>query len=228
MYEATLDVQGIHKTFAGADGPVLKGVGFKLEGGQSMAVIGPSGSGKSTLLNILGTLDEPDSGSMVLSGRDPFSLDEPDLARFRNGAVGFVFQDHHLLPQYSVMENVLLPVLAFGNVNDTFLARAKTLLDRVGLGHRLDYRPEKLSGGERQRTALARALIMNPPLLLADEPTGNLDGSTAAQAADLLLELHREAKNILVVVTHSDALAARMGMCRRLSEGLLETVSPVA
>nr|WP_279382469.1 ABC transporter ATP-binding protein [Acanthopleuribacter pedis] len=200
---------------------------MSLSGGDSLAVIGPSGSGKSTLLNIIGTLDTPDQGALELSGRDPFSLDEPDLARFRNNAVGFVFQDHHLLPQYSVMENVLLPVLAFGNVNDTFLARAKSLLDRVGLGHRLDYRPEKLSGGERQRTALARAQIMNPPLLLADEPTGNLDGETAQQAGDLLLELHREANNILIVVTHSEALAARMQQCMRLVDGRLEPVAPV-
>lgn len=227
MVDARLEVRGIHKTFESADKPVLCDLSFSMSGGQSMAVVGPSGSGKSTLLNIVGTLDTPDQGSVELSGRDPFSLDEPDLARFRNNAVGFVFQDHHLLPQYSVMENVLLPVLAFGNVNDTFLERAKTLLDRVGLGHRLDYRPEKLSGGERQRVALARALIMQPPLLLADEPTGNLDGDTARQAGDLLLELHREARNILIVVTHSDSLAARMEQTMALVDGRLEPTAPV-
>jgi len=182
--------------------------------------MGPSGSGKSTLLNILGTLEPPSRGRVTLSGRDPFALAEPELAAFRNREVGFVFQDHHLLPQCSVLENVLVPTLVAGP--GPHESRARELLARVGLGERLEHRPAELSGGERQRTALARALVLAPHLLLCDEPTGNLDAASAAAVADLLLELHARDGAILVLVTHSAALAARFPDRRRLTGHRLE------
>jgi lipoprotein-releasing system ATP-binding protein len=170
--------------------------------------MGPSGSGKSTLLHILGALDTPTSGSVTLDGASPFELDEKQLAAFRNETVGFVFQDHCLLPQCSVIENVLTPTLVARSTND-YGGRARALLDQVGLTERLDHRPAELSGGEKQRVALARALINEPKLLLCDEPTGNLDARSADVVASLLLELHARQKTILVVVTHSAELAAR-------------------
>ena len=199
---------------------VLRGVSFQLEAGETMAVTGPSGSGKSTLLHLLGTLEPPSSGTVRLDGRDPFVLTEPELARFRNQTIGFVFQDHHLLPQYSVLENVLMPTLAFaGSDRSRSEGWARQLLDRVGLVHRLAHRPAELSGGERQRVAVARALVNRPALVLCDEPTGNLDRATAEAVSDLLFELHEEAGNILLVVTHSDALAQRFGRRLMMSEG---------
>lgn len=200
---------------------VLAGVALELEGGDSLSIMGPSGSGKSTLLHIIGTLDRPSSGTLAIDGQDPFALDEKGLARFRNQAIGFVFQDHHLLPQYSVLENVLLPCFAFPGGPDRE-PRARQLLEKVGLSARLEHRPAELSGGERQRVAIARALIQAPKLLLCDEPTGNLDGETAALITDLLLDLHREERNILVVVTHSEALAARCAKPMVLRAGKLE------
>lgn len=170
--------------------------------------MGPSGSGKSTLLHILGALDTPSSGSVTLDGASPFELDERALAAFRNEKVGFVFQDHCLLPQCSVLENVLTPTLVSRSKGDR-TERARMLLDQVGLTERLDHRPAELSGGEKQRVALARALINEPVLLLCDEPTGNLDSKSAETVASLLLELHAQQKTILVVVTHSAELAAR-------------------
>lgn len=188
---------------------VLRGCSFELARGQSLAILGPSGSGKSTLLQIVGTLDQPTSGQVRLGGDDPFRLNEPRLARFRNERIGFVFQDHHLLPQCTVLENVLIPTLAGGGATEAAFDRARMLLDRVGLSARLDHRPAELSGGERQRVAIARALIRQPMLLLADEPTGNLDRSTASTIGDLLLELQQSDQTMLVVVTHSLELAAR-------------------
>lgn len=216
-----LELRDVGKSFDGGPAPVevLRGVSFRLEAGEGAAVTGPSGSGKSTLLHLLGTLDRPTSGSIEIGGRDPFALPEGELARFRNRVVGFVFQDHHLLPQYSLLENVLLPVLAFPGEGEGGEARARELLARVGLGHRLEHRPAELSGGERQRAAVARALINRPALLLCDEPTGNLDRKTAATVADLLFELHREARAILVVVTHSLELAGRFPRRFELVEG---------
>ena len=196
---------------------VLDRIDLFLENGQSVAITGPSGSGKSTLLHIVGTLDHPSSGTVTFDGVDPFELPEPDLARFRNRRIGFVFQDHHLLPQYPVLDNVLLPTLARearGTVEDDE-ERARELLGGVGLADRMDHLPAQLSGGERQRVAIARALINEPGLVLCDEPTGNLDAATAVGVADLLFRLHHQRGNILVVVTHSAQLASR---CQRRFE----------
>jgi lipoprotein-releasing system ATP-binding protein len=206
--------------------PVLRGVSFALEPGEALAVTGPSGSGKSTLLHVLGTLDAPDSGRVEIDGRDPSGLAEPELARFRNRAVGFVFQEHYLLPQYTVLENVLLPALAFPGDRAAASARARELVERVGLGHRLRHRPAELSGGERQRVAVARALVNRPGLLLCDEPTGSLDRESAAAVVELLFELHRAERAALVVVTHDEALAARFGRRGRLADGRLVEERP--
>lgn len=216
-----LEVSGVHKSFALGERTVevLRGVSFELGEGEALAVTGPSGSGKSTLLHLLGTLDTPTSGTITIDGRDPWTLPEKELARFRNRTVGFVFQDSHLLPQYSVLENVLLPALAFPESRDGSRARALELVERVGLGHRLDHRPAELSGGERQRVAVARALINRPALLLCDEPTGSLDRKTAGSVADLLFELHDETGTVLVVVTHSLELAERFSRRCELTEG---------
>ena len=185
--------------------------------------MGPSGSGKSTLLHVLGTLEPPTSGRVILEGRDPFRLPERELAAFRNRAIGFVFQDHYLLPQCSVLENVLVPTLVSAERGD-HESRARELLARVGLGERLDHRPAELSGGEMQRAALARALVLRPRLLLCDEPTGNLDAANAAAVADLLLELHASEQAVLIAVTHSHALAERFSDRRRLAAGRLEAL----
>lgn len=201
---------------------VLDGVSLELARGESLAVVGPSGSGKSTLLSILGTLETPSTGSVTLDGADPFSLSERDLARFRADKIGFVFQEHHLLPQCSVLENVLVPLLADGAPSKASESRARDLLARVGLSERLSHRPAELSGGERQRAAIARALVREPLLVLADEPTGNLDAETAAAVGELLLELQREQNTLLVAVTHSQELAASMQHTARLRAGGLE------
>jgi len=192
-------------------------VSLTLAPGQSLCIMGPSGSGKSTLLYILGTLEPPTSGTVTLDGRDPFRLPEPELAAFRNRQVGFVFQDHCLLPQCSVLENVLAPTLV-ARSRDGLGERARALIEKVGLGERLEHRPAELSGGEKQRVALARALILKPALLLCDEPTGNLDAESAGTVASMLLDLHDREKTILVLVTHSADLAARFPDRRRLVE----------
>jgi lipoprotein-releasing system ATP-binding protein len=204
---------------------VLQDANLTLERGQSAAILGPSGSGKSTLLSILGTLDQPSTGSYELAGATPFALSEPELAAFRSQHIGFVFQEHHLLPQCTVIENVLVPLLADGAAGKDDVARAEQLLRRVALADRLNHRPAQLSGGERQRAALARALIRNPTLLLADEPTGNLDRMTAASIVELLLELQREHNAILVAVTHSSALAERLEQRFEIDAGRLNRVN---
>lgn len=201
---------------------VLRGASLELSLGENVAILGPSGCGKSTLLQILGTLDTPTGGVVTLQGENPFLLDEPRLAAFRNRQIGFVFQDHHLLPQCSVLENVLLPTLAEGKPPQERVVRAKTLLERVGLSARLEHRPAELSGGERQRAAIARALINRPILLLADEPTGNLDRSTAHIVGQLLLEMQKLENTMLVVVTHSLDLAETMQRRLTLNDGRLE------
>jgi lipoprotein-releasing system ATP-binding protein len=200
---------------------VLNGVSFTLGRGGNLAILGPSGSGKSTLLSILGTLEPPSSGSIHLAGEDPFALNELDLAAFRSRRVGFVFQDHHLLPQCTVLENVLIPFLADGAATQNDEERATQILSRVGLAERLTHRPAELSGGERQRVAIARSLVREPLLLLADEPTGNLDRTTAASITELLLELQAERNAILIVVTHSSALASALKKRMELDAGRL-------
>ena len=204
---------------------VLRGVSFELQAGRNLAIVGPSGSGKTTLLNLLGALESATSGTIRLDGQNPATLSDKDASAFRNHKIGFVFQEHHLLPQCSVLENVLIPTIAGGGTKPSDLDRARGLLDRVGLGDRLDHRPAELSGGQRQRTAIARALIRLPVLVLADEPTGNLDQSTAAQVADLLLELQEAARNMLITVTHSAALARRMQRRVELDDGRLREVA---
>ena len=214
-------VDHLAKRYASPEGPlpVLQDVSFTLAPGDAMAVMGPSGSGKSTLLNILGTIDSPSAGSVTIDGRDPFTLRDRDLAAFRNRTIGFVFQDHTLLPQCTVLENVLTPTLVAGEGDHS--ARARELLERVGLSHRLQHRPGQLSGGEKQRVALARALVMRPRLLLCDEPTGNLDARSADGVAALLLELHRAQQTMLIVVTHSTDLASRLPRVSELLDGRL-------
>ncbi len=204
---------------------VLRDVSLQLEAGENVAVLGPSGSGKSTLLSIIGTLEPPTGGRVVLDGQDPAAFDEPQLAAFRNRRIGFVFQDHHLLPQCSVLENVLIPAVAGGAVRPETIGRARNLLERVGLSDRLDFRPTELSGGERQRVALARALVNGPTLLLADEPTGNLDRTSAQRVGQLLLEMQQQDEMMLIVVTHSERLAVLMSRRLELDDGRLESGS---
>ncbi len=218
----TLLAESIRRHFPTRSGElvVLDNVSMTLSAGESVAIMGPSGSGKSTLLNILGTLDTPSAGRVTIEGVDPFTLTQRELARFRNRSIGFIFQQHHLLAHCSALENVLLPTLA-GWGGDGDIERARQLLDRVGLSDRLDHRPAELSGGERQRVAIARALINRPVLLLADEPTGNLDGKTADSVANLLVDVHRDENAALVVVTHSERLARRFAARLTLLEGTL-------
>jgi lipoprotein-releasing system ATP-binding protein len=200
---------------------VLCGVNCQLAAGENLAILGPSGCGKSTLLHIIGTLDAPTSGRVTLGGQDPLALDEPRLAAFRNHQIGFIFQDHHLLPQCSALENVLLPTLADGKPPRESVDRARMLLERVGLSDRLDHLPAELSGGERQRVAIARSLVNRPALLLADEPTGNLDRATASGVAGLLLELQAQERTMLIVVTHSLTLADMLHRRMELTGGHL-------
>ena len=200
---------------------VLRDLRLRMTAGESLAVVGPSGSGKSTLLQILGTLDQPDSGSVVIAGTDPFLLTERDLAEFRNSKIGFIFQDHHLLPQLTVLENVLIPSLAGGAAVEADFARAEELIRRVSLTDRTTHLPGQLSGGERERVAIARALFRDPVMILADEPTGNLDRRTAVQVTELLLELQAQSGAMLIAVTHSDSLAAAMGRRAELVDGRL-------
>jgi len=203
-----LAVNRISKSYPTPRGPltVLSEVSFSLDRGDAAAIMGPSGSGKSSLLYILGGLEPPSSGTVTLDGRNPFDLEPNALAAFRNRSIGFVFQDHCLLPQCTVLENVLVPTLVAPAPGDT--DRARLLLDQVGLSDRVDHRPAELSGGERQRVAIARALIRRPQLLLCDEPTGNLDHASATTVASLLFDLHRLEHAILIVVTHSLPLAS--------------------
>jgi lipoprotein-releasing system ATP-binding protein len=205
-----LEARNLGKEYPSASAPlrILEDINLTLNRGDSIAVMGPSGSGKSTLLYILGTLEQPSTGTVTLDNRDPFAMSEAGQAAFRNKQIGFVFQDHCLLPQCSVLENVLVPTLM--RPNSHALDRAKKLLDQVGLSARLDHRPAELSGGEKQRVAIARALINEPALLLCDEPTGNLDRAASDNVASLLLDLHQRQRTILVVVTHSAELASRI------------------
>ena len=205
-----LEVTNLAKSYPTPRGPldILSGLSLSLRLGEAASIVGPSGSGKSTLLYILGALEPPTSGTVTLDGVDPFTLPPAELAAFRNRRVGFVFQDHLLLPQCTVLENVLIPTLV-GDTDADAPARARDLLQRVGLADRLDHRPAELSGGERQRVSLARALIRQPPLLLCDEPTGNLDHAAGDVVATMLFDLHQRQETVLVVVTHNTGLAAK-------------------
>jgi lipoprotein-releasing system ATP-binding protein len=206
-----LDMKQVGRTFDSPAGAleILKDFSLQVTSGEAIAIRGPSGCGKSTLLYLAGTLDQPTSGTVEILGENPWTLSAARLAAFRNQHIGFIFQDHQLLPQCSVLENVLLPTLAGFSTDDNVKKRARELLDRVGLSHRLNQRPGRLSGGERQRVAVCRALINHPSLLLADEPTGNLDPQTAADVGSLLLEVAKENNSALLCVTHSDSLAER-------------------
>ncbi len=225
MSEANSDlsVTGLAKAFPTAAGEltVLKNVNLQMRRGHAVSITGPSGSGKSTLLYIIGTLDRPTAGEVEILGQNPFQKSEKAMAHFRNETIGFIFQDHHLLPQCSVLENVLIPALAGAGASGAAEERAKNLLERVGLSERLAHRPAQLSGGERQRVGICRALINEPALLLADEPTGNLDQKTATSVGSLLLEIAAEQNTLLICVTHSQELAGRFPDRRELKDGQL-------
>ena len=220
-----LEVKNLNKEYPmpGHRLKVLSGIDFTMNDGESASIVGPSGSGKSTFLYILGTLEPPSSGSIRLEGKNPYEMNEKDLAAFRNRKIGFVFQDHHLLPQCSVLENVLIPTLV-SPPDDSFQKRARDLLEKVGLTERIHHRPHELSGGEKQRVALARALILKPQLVLCDEPTGNLDHDSAKTVVSLLFDLHRSQENMFVVVTHNLEIAERFGRKFKLSSARLQPV----
>jgi lipoprotein-releasing system ATP-binding protein len=221
-----LNASHLSKTYStpAGDLTVLREVTFSLAPGESASVMGPSGSGKSTLLYLLGGLEPPTSGTIELDGKNPYALSADALAAFRNRDVGFILQDHCLLPQCTVLENVLVPTLV-GEPDPSAPERARSLLDHVGLGTRLHHRPAELSGGEKQRAAIARALIRKPRLILCDEPTGNLDAETAATVADLLIDLHARLKAIMLLVTHSEALGQRFDRRWKMDRGQLATTT---
>jgi len=221
-----LSLEAVYKSYhSGVPREILHNISFQVNPGESVAIVGPSGSGKSTLLNLMGGLDRPTMGRILLDGRDLASLPDEELARVRNREIGFIFQLHHLLPQLSVLENVLLPTLAF-QADENAIARAESLLNKVGLGAHLHQRPAQLSGGEQQRTAVVRALINQPKLLLADEPTGSLDAENAENLGNLLVELNRSEKVTLVLVTHALHLAEKMDRVLELRNGLLNRRKP--
>ncbi len=224
MSSELLRVSGLHKSFQTGEGSieVLKGIDLVIRDGERLAILGVSGVGKSTLLHILGTLDHPTQGRVEFRGEDLFAQDRAALARFRGRSLGFIFQFHHLLPEFNALENVMMPGLIGGQSRAKMRERAARLLEEVGLEHRIRHPVGKLSGGERQRVAVARALVLEPTLVLADEPTGNLDPKTGDQVLELLLEINRLHGTALVVVTHSPALAVRLGRRMELRDGYLE------
>src|SRR5215469_15779276 len=223
MTEVVLEARDVHKSFR--QGPVtldvLQGINLAVRAGERIAIVGASGSGKTTLLQLLGGLDRPSSGHVIVAGQDIHELGEEARGVLRNRTIGFVYQFHHLLPEFSALENVAMPLLVRRLDVSTARARARALLERVGLGERLEHRPYQLSGGERQRAAVARALVTEPKLVLADEPTGNLDGANAESVFTLMLELNREHRTSLVVVTHDLRLANRMERLLEIERGVL-------
>ncbi|MEM7447521.1 MAG: ABC transporter ATP-binding protein [Myxococcota bacterium] len=218
-------VENVHRSFKhqGRDVEVLKGVDLRIEQGEMVCVVGASGTGKSTLLHLLGTLDLPSSGRILYGGQDVTRFSGSQLARFRNQSIGFVFQFHHLLPDFTALENVMMPGLIQGGAKREARRRATLLLEEVGLEHRLSHRPAELSGGEQQRVALARALLMQPSVVLADEPTGNLDTATSEQVHDLMCRLNAERGTTFLLVTHSQELAKRMPREVSMRDGLIES-----
>lgn len=229
--EALLELEQVDKDYVATDGsgrlPILRGLNLRVRPGEAVSIVGPSGSGKTTLLNVLGTLDRPDRGRVLLDGQDLNQLDEEGLARVRNQSIGWIFQFHHLLPHLTVLENVLVPTLAWGRSTEDpqGAVRAEHLLARVGLGARIDHQPGQLSGGERQRVAVVRALMNQPKILLADEPTGALDQRSARDLGGLLKELNQVDGATLIVVTHSLELARALGRVMELRDGALKEVS---
>jgi lipoprotein-releasing system ATP-binding protein len=230
MSEPLVRVDGLHKSFETGDGTieVLRGIDFEIQPGECLAIVGSSGVGKSTLLHILGTLDRPTSGTVEFRGEDLFANSSDELARFRSDCLGFIFQFHHLLPEFNALENVMMPGLIANEPPGPLRERAVALLEEVGLSHRVEHPVGKLSGGERQRVAVARAVVREPALLLADEPTGNLDPKTGDQVLDLLLELNSTHQSGLVVVTHSPEIATRLGRKLILSDGFVDSAEHFA
>jgi lipoprotein-releasing system ATP-binding protein len=216
-----LEVRNLYKSYGNGSAKVevLKGINLSVEAGDTVALVGPSGAGKSTLLHVMGTIDRPTAGSVLFDGKEIFSLSDQPLAAFRNSSIGFVFQFHHLLPEFTALENVMMPLLIGGVKKSQAEGKARGLLDDVGLSHRVTHRPGELSGGEQQRVAIARALVRSPRILLADEPTGNLDMKTSEEIHSLLDSIQKNTGISLVIVTHNDQLAAGMGRTIRFVDG---------
>jgi lipoprotein-releasing system ATP-binding protein len=224
MSEPVLVAEKLSHTYPDLEVPVLREVSLTIRQGERMAIIGASGSGKSTLLQLLGALDRPSAGRLEWVGQDPFALSEAARSSLRNAQLGFVYQFHHLLPEFSALENVAMPLFIRRTPRAAALEAAAVMLKRVGLGHRLEHKPGEMSGGERQRAAIARALVSQPAVLLADEPTGNLDRGSAQAVYELMLDLNQSLGTALIIVTHDPALAARTGSVWQLNDGRLECV----